>query len=294
MKKPSLVLLKLLDKTAFLFPDKLFLKIKYYLIMKKRLDLKNPKSFNEKLQWLKLYDRKPEYTQMVDKVEAKRYVSSIIGEEYIIPTLGVYDKFEDIDFDKLPNQFVLKSTHDSGGLTICRDKSKFDIIEAEKKLNKHLKRNYYIQSREWPYKNVKPRIIAEKFMVDESGVELKDYKFFCFDGKVYYIQVDFDRLKNHKRNIYNTNWQFQNFTIEYPNDSSCEILKPESLDKMISFAKRLSENIPHLSVDFYSINDKIFFGELTFCHGSGTEKFSPEVWNHTFGSFINIPIGNFI
>ena len=171
-----------LDSRGFFkfMSDEAYLKFMYKLKMKRKLNLSDPQTFNEKLQWLKIYDRKPEYTTMVDKYEAKKYVADIIGEEYIIPTLGVWDRFEDIDFDELPDQFVLKCTHDSGGLVICRDKSKLDLKAAKKKINKSLKRNYYWIGREWPYKNVRPRIIAEKFMTDPTSDDLQDYKFFFF------------------------------------------------------------------------------------------------------------------
>ena len=161
-------------------PDKLYLKYKFYKKMKKQLNLDNPQTFNEKLQWLKLYDRNPEYTRMVDKYEVKKYVAEKIGEEYIIPTLGVWNKFEDIDFEELPNQFVLKCTHDSGGVVICKDKSTFDFNAANKKLTHCLKRNYFWKGREWPYKNIKPRIIAEQYIAED----LVDYKFMCFSGEV--------------------------------------------------------------------------------------------------------------
>jgi hypothetical protein len=291
--KPNIIILHLLDRFSFLFSDNFFLKIKFYLIFKKKLNLKNPQTFNEKLQWLKLYDRNPIYTYMVDKVEAKKHVASIIGKDYIIPTLGVYDKFEDINLEQLPNQFVLKTTHDSGGVILCNNKIDFDFKFAKKKITKHLKKNPYYFTREWPYKNLKPRIIVEKYLVDESRKELKDYKFFCFDGQVKFIQVDYNRFTNHTRNIYNLNWELQNFKIEYPNDKSHIIDAPKKLDKMILLANELSKNIPHLRVDLYYNNDEIFFGELTFFHGSGTEKFSPDIWDYTFGSFINIPISNF-
>jgi len=289
-ENPKLALIVLLDKLAFLFPDKLFLKIKYFLVTEKHLNLKEPKTFNEKLQWLKLYDRKSTYTKMVDKAEAKKYVAGIIGEEHIIPTIRIYNSFEEIFFEELPDQFVLKTTHDSGGVIICCDKQTFDIVAAKRKINKHLKINSFYRTREWPYKNVQPRIIAEKYMVDESGYELKDYKFFCFDGKVHYIQVDFDRHINHKRNIYNTSWDLQDFTIQYPNDINHKIPKPESLDNMISFANKLSEGFSHLRVDFYTINGDIYFGELTFYHGSGTESFVPEEWDYKFGSLLKLPL----
>ena len=174
-------------------PDKYFIKIQYRIARKKKLDFNNVQTLNEKLQWLKLYNRNPEFTKMVDKIAVKEYVSNMIGEQYIIPTLGVWENFEDIPFEELPDQFVLKCNHDSGGLVVCKDKSKLNIKEARKKINKSLKRNFYNGTREWPYKNVKPLIFCEKYMVDESGYELKDYKFYCFDGKVKFLMVSSDR-----------------------------------------------------------------------------------------------------
>lgn len=269
--------------------DERFLKLQFRARMGKPLNLKEPRTFNEKLQWLKLYDRKPEYTQMVDKYEVKAYVAKLIGEEYIIPTLGVWDRFEDIDFDVLPAQFVLKCTHDSGGLVICKDKSKLDKAAAKAKIEKSLKRNYYLSGREWPYKNVKPRIIAEKYMVDESGIELKDYKVFCYNGQPKAVQVDFDRFIEHKRNVYSPQWELLDVGIQYPRDPNRIIEKPKKLEEMLRLAERLSTGIPHIRTDFYIIKDKIYFGELTFYHGSGYEKFTPEEWDVTFGSWIRLP-----
>jgi hypothetical protein len=269
-------------------PDDKYLKKKYKLVMGTELNLDNPKTFNEKLQWLKLHDRKPVYTTMVDKYEAKKYVGNIIGEEYIIPTLGVWDTFEDVDFNKLPEQFVLKCTHDSGGLVICKDKLSLDMEAAHKKINRCLKRNYYYHGREWPYKNVKPRIIAEKYMTDESGVELKDYKIFNFNGEPKMIQVDYNRFVKHKRNLYTTDWEYIDAAIKYPTDASVDIKKPEKLDEMLELAKILSAGIPHVRTDFYSINDKIYFGELTFYHESGMGKFDPEQFGVDMGSWIKL------
>ena len=271
--------------------DYTFLKMKYRLCLRKKLDLKDPKTFNEKLQWLKLYDRKPIYTTMVDKYEAKKYVASIIGEEYIIPTLGVYNHFDEIDFEKLPNQFVIKCTHDSGGVVIVKDKKELDIEETKKKIEKSLKKNYFYSGREWPYKNVKPRIIIEKYMVDESQKELKDYKVFNFDGKAKIIQVDFDRFIEHKRNLYDTDWNYIEAVIQYPTDKNVKINKPKNLNKMLELAEKLSKDIPHVRTDFYSIDDKIYFGELTFYHGSGYEKFIPEEFGEELGSWIKLPRG---
>lgn len=269
--------------------DETFLKINYRLGAGKKLDLENPVTFNEKLQWLKLYNRREEYIPWVDKASAKEKAAEVIGEEHIIPTLGVYDSFDDIDFDALPDSFVLKTTHDSGGVVVVPDKSRFDMKKARRRLSTSLKRNFYYAGREWVYKDVKPRIIAEQYMVDESGVELKDYKFFCFDGQVKMIQVDFNRFVKHKRNIFDTNWQVQDFMIKYPNDLSVKIEKPECLDEMLEIAGKLSQGIPHVRVDLYNISGKIYFGELTFYHGGGLEKFDPQEWNYTFGEWLRLP-----
>ncbi len=270
--------------------DELYLKLRYYFRFHRLLNLDNPQTFNEKLQWLKLHDRKPEYSQMVDKYEAKKYVAGIIGEEYIIPTLGIWERAEDIDFDSLPAQFVLKCTHDSGGIIICKDKSKLDLQAAKAKLAKYLKRQYFTQNREWAYKNVKPRIIAEQYMEDESGSDLMDYKIFCFDGKAKIIQVDYDRFTNHTRNLYSTNWEYIEATICYPTNPEHQIPKPEKLDEMLALAEKLSKGIPHLRIDFYYINNKIYFGELTFYHGSGMERFVPEEFGKTMGEYLKLPM----
>jgi len=279
-------------KLHWLFSDKIYLKVYYFIKTGKRLNLKNPKSFNEKIQWLKLYDRQAIYSTMVDKYNVKKYVSKLIGEEYIIPTLGVWNSFQEIDFDKLPKQFVLKTTHDSGGVEICKDKGSFNFSKAQNHLNKSLRTKFYLRGKELPYKNVKPQIIAEQFMVDESNSELKDYKIFTFNGEPKFIQVDFDRFASHKRNIYDTLWNFIDEQIQYPNDKNRIINKPTSLSKMLDLAKTLSKNTPLLRVDFYSINSKIYFGELTLYHGSGFEKFSNKNFGFSLGSLISLPKSN--
>jgi len=285
-----------LDSRGFFkfMSDEAYLKFMYKLKMKRKLNLSDPQTFNEKLQWLKIYDRKPEYTTMVDKYEAKKYVADIIGEEYIIPTLGVWDRFEDIDFDELPDQFVLKCTHDSGGLVICRDKSKLDLKAAKKKINKSLKRNYYWIGREWPYKNVRPRIIAEKFMRDGESGELRDYKIFNFNGLPDFIQVDFDRFGNHRRNLYTTDWTFipASNNSQYPFDENVKVVRPKKLDQMLDFARILSAEIPHLRTDFYYVDEKIYFGELTFFHGSGFARFEPDSFDRQLGEKIVLPTEN--
>ena len=288
---PRRAVLFLLGKEAVarLFPDRLYLKIKYRLGMKKKLNLENPQTFNEKLQWLKLYDRNPEYTKMVDKYEVRKYIAEKIGEEYLIPLLGVWDNPDDIDFDKLPNQFVLKCTHNSGlGMCICKDKSKLDITKVKKELKKGLKQKYHLHGREWPYKNVKPRIIAEKFMVDESGIELKDYKIFCFNGTPEYVEVDFNRFVEHRLNPYDFNWEPLNFCDSSKNDYSADIKKPEKLNEMRKIAEILSAGFPYLRVDFYSIYSQIYIGELTLFPGSGYIQFEPASTDLKYGNLLRL------
>ena len=271
-------------------PDDEFLKRMYKLHFCKELNLDNPKTFNEKLQWLKLYDRKPEYTRMVDKYEAKGYVAERIGEEYIIPTIGVWDKFDDIDFDSLPDKFVLKCTHDSGGLVICKDKSKLDIKAAKKKINKHMKRKYFYIWREWPYKNVKPRIIAEKYMEDEKTAELRDYKFFCFNGEAKLLFIATDRQtagEETKFDFFDMEYNHLPFTNGHPN-AAVPPEKPMCFDEMRSLAEKLSVGIPHLRVDFYEVNGKVYFGELTFSHWSGMVPFDPPEWDDKLGEWIGL------
>lgn len=275
IKRPSNILLYLMNKNFFKWiPDEKYITIKYKLEMNQKLNLKEPKTFNEKLQWLKLYDRKPEYTKMVDKYEAKKYVADIIGEEYIIPTLGVWDKFEDIDFTKLPNQFVLKPTHASGNVFICKNKDEIDYKKLKKTAQKWLKRNYYLVHREWPYKNVKPRIIAEEYMEDQIG-ELIDYKVYAFNGQCDYVMVCFDRIKGETKFIYyDRNWnikkEFSKDGIKY--GDTIKIEKPKNLDKMFEFAEILSKNIPFVRVDFYESNGNLYFGELTFYPSAGFDN----------------------
>lgn len=271
-------------------PDVLYLKLIFRLKMGKRLNLRNPKSFNEKIQWLKIHDRNPRYTTMVDKYEAKQFVASIIGDEHIIPTLGVWDSFDDIDFEALPDQFVLKCTHDSGGLVICRNKSQLDIKSSKMKIENSMKRNYFWMGREWPYKNVKPRIIAEKYMEDSSTKELRDYKFFCFGGVAKCMKVDFNRFVEHHANYYDQNGNLLNFgEVICPPMFDADVLLPETFEKMKSFAEQLSAEKPFLRADFYDIDGNIYFGELTFYPASGFGRFTSEEWDIKLGEWLPIP-----
>lgn len=283
---------RLYRKTCVLFgrllPDKLYLKLMYQVKLGKGLNLKNPTSFNEKLNWLKLYDRKDIYTKMADKYEVRQIVKERLGEEYLIPILGVWNRVEEIDFDSLPNQFVLKCTHDSGSVVICTDPVSFNREEAVKKLQDTMRINYFYPSREWPYKNIKPRIIAEAYMVDESGTELKDYKIYNFSGKPELIQVDFGRFVHHERNLYTLDWEYMDETIEYPNNREITIPKPEKLEEMLMCAGKLSEGIPSVRTDFYSINGRIYFGEITFYQEGGFARFDHEEFEERLGSLIRI------
>lgn len=271
--------------------DEKFLKTKYRNQINKELNIESPRTFNEKLQWLKLYDRKPIYTTMVDKYEVKKYIADIIGAEYVIPTLGVWEKFEDIDFDSLPEQFVLKCTHDSGGLAICKNRSTFDFKSAKKKIGKCLKRDYYLCSREWPYKDVRPRIIAERYMEDSETSELRDYKFFCFNGKAKMLFIASERQKKGeetKFDFFDMDFNLLPFTNGHPN-AQVTPLKPKCFDEMLALAEKLSVDIPHVRVDFYEVDGKVYFGEMTFFHWSGFVPFDPPEWDEKIGSWIELP-----
>ncbi|WP_025162158.1 ATP-grasp fold amidoligase family protein [Paraclostridium bifermentans] len=270
--------------------DDLYLKLVYRSHIGKNLNLKNPKTYNEKLQWLKLHDRNPKYTKLVDKYEVRSYISEEIGEEYLIPLVGVYETFDEIKFNELPDKFVLKCTHDSGGVVICKDKSKFDIDNARKKINKCIKRNFYYLGREWPYKNIKPKIVCEKYMEDENIGELRDYKFMCFNGEVKCLFVCLNRNTQSGLNVdfYNLEWEKMEFERHYPRSEEI-IEKPHNFKKMIKLAEKLAKDIPFVRVDFYEINKKIYFGELTFYPGCGFEEFTPEYYDELLGSWINLP-----
>lgn len=275
-------------------PDATYLKLLYRFKMGHRLNLKNPQTFTEKIQWLKLYNRQPEYTKMVDKYAVKEYVAKKIGEEYIIPTLGVWDKPEDIDWDSLPNQFVLKTTHGGGGggVVICKDKTTFDKASAIAKLKESMDSDIYSGLREWPYKNVPKRIIVEKFMAPEKSPtpnDLPDYKFFCFNGKVRFFKVDFGRFVEHHANYYDTDGNLLPFGEKsFEPDPNYIIKLPNNLKDMIALAERLSKNEPFLRVDFYNVNGKIFFGELTFYPASGLGKWTTEEADKEIGMFLKL------
>ena len=269
--------------------DKTYLKLLYETRIGKKLNLKNPITFDEKLQWLKLYDRKDEYTVWADKYEVRNYVAEKLGEQYLIPLLGVWNSADELKLDDLPEQFVLKCTHDSASVCVCTNKKNFDWNAAMDKLQKSLNQNYYWHSREWPYKNITPRIIAEAYMTDESGTELKDYKIYTFGGEPYLIQVDFDRFHNHRRNLYTTEWEYIDETIEYSKDPNVKIAKPEHLEEMLECSRKLAVGTISLRTDFYSINGKIYFGEITFYQEAGFAHFEHEEFAKKLGDQIKLP-----
>lgn len=279
-----------LKKIAKYIPDRTYLKLVYYYAFHKKLNLKNPKTYNEKLQWLKLYNRDPLYTTLVDKYKVREYVEQKIGKDYLVPLLGVWDNFDEIEFNKLPNKFVLKCTHDSGGVQICQDKEKFDYFKSKVFFDARLKENFYSHYREWPYKYIKPRIIAEEYMEDEKLNELRDYKFFCFDGKPEYIFIASDRQnikEETKFDFFDMEFNHLPFINGHPN-STKKIYKPILFEEMKKLAMVLSEGIPHVRVDFYEVNGRLFFGELTFYHFSGLTPFIPNEWDYILGEKISL------
>lgn len=271
-------------------PDKLYLKLRYRATFRRKLDLENPKTFNEKLQWLKLNNRKYIYSTMVDKAEAKHYVAERIGKKYIISTLGIWDSFDKIDFSQLPNRFVLKCTHDSGGVVICKDKKQFNHVKARNIIKKAMKNNYYKWGREWPYKNVKPRIIAETYLEDALNEGLTDYKIHCFNGRAKVILVCTNRYSNDglKQDFFDEEWNHLDLGRPTHPRANIIIKKPSCLDEMLNLAERLSDGIPFIRVDFYEIDNKVYFSELTFFPASGLQPFSPEEWDYKMGEWISL------
>lgn len=280
-----------INKTgAFNFlSDRFFLKLMYRAIMGKKLDLAHPKTFNEKLQWLKLYDRNPKYSTMVDKNEVKKYIAKTIGEQYVIPTLGIWDSVDEIDWESLPKQFVIKCTHDSGSVIVCKNKEELDIEKVCNKLRKCLKKNMFYWGREWPYRDVKPRIIAEKFMSDNKP-ELTDYKFMCFNGKVKCTFLCTNRFSEGGLRVtfYDNDWNKMPFKRHYSSES-IPAEKPKCYDEMVTLAEKLALNIPFVRIDFYEIEGMPYFGEMTFFPGNGTEEFTPEEWDKIIGDWIVLP-----
>lgn len=284
----------LLERLNFLIPnEEFYLRLLFRLKLGKHLNLSNPQSFNEKLQWLKLYYRKIEFTQMVDKYEVKNYVKNLLDEKYIIPTIGVWEKPEDIEWDNLPNQFVLKTTHGGGGVgvVVCKNKQEFDKTAAIAKLNRSLNISGYNYLKEWPYKHIHKRIIAEKYMEDLGMHQLVDYKFLCFNGEPKLVLVCKDRFESSglTKDFYTPNWEQINLKRSTNGNSNSAIEKPLLLSEMLDVAKTLSKGLPFIRIDLYLVNQQIYFGEFTFFPASGLSAFEPDEWDAILGSWITLP-----
>ncbi|MBQ5844128.1 MAG: hypothetical protein IIW52_04650 [Alistipes sp.] len=295
-RHPRLILSKLLRILSPLIKDdKLYLRLLFRFEMGYWMDFDNPQTFTEKIQWLKLYNRRPEYTQMVDKYAVKEYVANIIGDEYIIPTIGVWDSVDDIDFDKLPNQFVLKTTHGGGssGVFVCRDKSKINIQDIQQCFVKAFEQDIYTTLREWPYKGVPKKILCECFLSEVSNNDLVDYKFYCFRGSVKYCQVIKDRNTDEKIYFFNQYWEYQQFSGLYtePNIDLAPPISlpmPENYSLMLNIAETLSKDIPFCRVDLYNVMGKVYFGEITFFPASGFGFFAPKEWDNKMGDLLSL------
>ena len=271
-------------------PDDIYLKRVFKSYMGRTLDLENPKTYNEKLQWLKINERRPEFTMMVDKYKVRDYIKQVLGEEYLIPLLGVWDVPDAIDFNSLPDQFVLKCNHNSGrGMYICTNKKELDIRSVKKNLEKGLKEEYYYQGREWPYKDVPKKIIAEKYMIDPVTKDLRDYKFYCFNGKVKFVMINSDRNSDQptKADYFDRSFNWLDFQWGYEH-SRIKPEKPHDFEKMIEIAEKLSQNMKHVRIDLYYCANKIYFGEITFFDGSGFDKIEPIEWDYKIGSWIEL------
>ena len=267
--------------------DRAFLRLQYRLKRGKTLHLQKPETYGEKLQWLKLYDRKAVYAQMADKIGARDFVARRVGEKYLIPEIARYNRVDEINWDALPDRFAMKCAHASSANILCRDKALLDIPAAKAKLETWMKRNWYWVSREWPYKQIPPRILVEEFL--DAGMDVpRDYKILCFDGEPKYIIVDFDRYTQHTRNYYDTQWNRVNVANRHPNYEG-PVEKPNCLEEMLQVARVLSKGIPHVRVDLYEVKGKVYFGELTFFHGYGMEEYSPETFEYELGKMIHLP-----
>jgi len=259
---------------AGLLPDRAFIKWRHKKETGMRLNLKNPVLYNEKIHWSKLYDRRPEYVAMVDKYEVRKHVAKTVGEEYLVRCYGVWDTPEEIPFDDLPDQFVLKCTHDCGSVMLCKDKGNLDVAATRTRFKYALGENFYWHCREWLYKNIRPRIVAEELISDGTGKDLKDYKFFCFGGEPKFIKVDLDRFTRHMENYYSPEWEFLPAYSLDP--SGIDVPRPETLDVMLDVARKLSAGIPHVRVDLYTVGKRVYFGEMTFQNAAGLQIFLPE------------------
>lgn len=292
LKNPKSFGIIALNRLGQWIPDRLYLKMKFPLLMGYPLNLNNPKTFAEKLQWLKLYDRKPVYHQMVDKVESKAYIDSVIEPGYTIPTLGVYNSFEEIDWDGLPQQFILKATHDSGSYFIVKDKDNVDKKKCKEQLYIHWEKDYYKAHKEWQYKGLKSRIIAEPLIANPK--ELREYKFFCFNGEPKIYQTCYDRdnsLGGAILNFYDINHRLLDIhDAGHTRQSDVVIPEPQQFENMMELCRALAKDMYFLRVDFYEVGDTLYIGELTLHENAGYCPFKPDHWNYTLGEWLKLPI----
>ena len=286
-KDPRKALEMFFKKTSPIYSDKFYIKSLFRVTMGYKINLKTPQTFNEKLNWLKLYYRKPLFNVLADKIEVKKYVAEKIGNQYVVPTYRVWDKVEDVDFNSLPNQFVIKCNHCSGGMVICKDKEKLNIDEAKEILRKGLNYNYYWICREWPYKDIKPRILADKYLDDGTGNELRDYKFWCFDGKPKYMYCTI-KGKNVYENFYDMEFKPIEINHGFPRHIP-EFDKPSNFELMKDLASKLSEDIPFVRVDFFDVNGHVYFGEFTFYDWAGFYPFKTKEMDFELGKLLTLP-----
>lgn len=270
-----------------ILPDKVYITKLYKKRLNKEINLKNPKTYTEKLNWIKLYDRNPIYSVLADKYAVRNYVKEKIGEKYLIPLIGVWNNVDEVDFEKLPNNFVLKCNHDNG-VVICKDKSSFDRETAKLELLCHYNRNYYKKCREWSYKKIKKKIICEKYMADINQPVLVDYKFFCFNGRVKALFIATNRPIDTRFDFFDRNFNHLPILNGHPNADS-KIDKPKDFDTMINIAEKLAEGFPHVRVDLYYINGQIYFGEITITHFGGFTPLEPDEWEFKFGEWLELP-----
>lgn len=293
LRHPNMLLAAIWARLGKKISDETYLKVRYKFIIGKRLDLENPRGFNEKINWLKIFNRNPLYPRLVDKYEVKDHVRHIIGDAKVIPSYGVWDNYDEIDFSKLPNQFVLKSTNGGGGsgVVICKDKSIFNHKLAKKKLEKSMHFNWKYE-REWVYRDVKPRIIAEKYMFNEDGNDLVDWKIFCFNGEpkvLFYASDRYTKGETLKFDWYDMNLHHLPITSKGIPRADQELQLFPEWEEMKGVARKLSNGFPFVRVDLYLINHKIYFGELTFFHDGGIVALEPEEWEYKLGSWIDLP-----
>lgn len=289
LKNPNIACLLALNFLSPFFSDKIYLFLLFRIKLGFWPNLKRPRTYHEKLLWLKLYNRKPQYTVMADKIKAKEWAAERIGCQHVIPTIGIWNKPDDIDFESLPEKFVLKCNHNSGlGMCICREKKSLNFKNVRKNLKKGLKQNYFLHAREWPYKNIPRKILAEKFMIDGQNQDLTDYKFFCFNGEPLLMYVSKDNATNATTDFFDMEYNHLPIRMKDPN-SEKPPAKPKLFEEMKSYARILSKDIPHVRVDFYVIDNCVYFGEMTFFHNGGGTKIYPEEWNYILGDMIKLP-----